>query len=178
MPLTEVWQLCAAHRSMPASNRTSRLICMVNSKPTRRIQVASFLESMKYSCSYCLTRPSFFMHRSSCCWLTSVIMALVLAFASPVSAVGHHGDGACQESAVEHQHMASVLMGESDAQSSSDPSESETLATPPCCMPCAQCVTAMSRPSVGGAVSVIPFFGSDLGTPSGPPEPFERPPRA
>lgn len=178
MPLTEVWQLCATRRSMPASHRTSHLVCMVHSKLTRRVQVASFLESMKYSCLYCLTRPFFLMHRLSRCWLTSVIMALVLAFASPVSAVGHYGDGACQESAVEHQHIASVLMGESDAQSSSDPSESDALATPPCCMPCAQCVTAMSRPSAVGAVSVIPFFGPDLGTPSDPPEPFERPPRA
>lgn len=111
------------------------------------------------------------MRRLSCHWLLSLVMALLLAIAAPVAAGGHHGDVACLESLSLEDPVAW------DTSETAEPSESHSSAASPCCLPCAQCGASMARLAAEGAVSSIPLSGPDLGNPSGPPAPFERPPR-
>jgi hypothetical protein len=113
------------------------------------------------------------MRRLSCHWLLSLLMALVLAIAPPVAAGGHHGDAACLES-LDGQDLSAA----GDVSETADPSEPHASVSSPCCMPCVQCGATMALLSGGAAVSAIPLTGAGVGTPSGPPDPFERPPRA
>ena len=111
------------------------------------------------------------MRRLSSHCLLSLLMALVLAIAAPVAAGGHHGDAACLESlSVEDQ------MGWNTSETA-EPSESHSSVASPCCLPCAQCGASMARLASEAVVSSLSLSGHDLGNPSGPPAPFERPPR-
>jgi hypothetical protein len=113
------------------------------------------------------------MRRLSSHWLLSLLMVLVLAMAPPVAAGGHHGDAACVESLVGQD---SALAWELSAMF--DPGEPDAPAASSCGSPCAQCVASMARLADDAVAASIPLSGPGLGTPSGPPAPFERPPRA
>lgn len=99
-------------------------------------------------------------------------MALLMAMSSPVAATGHHGDIACLESQAVSEQTASWGMPGAD-----DADDTDASVAAPCCLPCAQCATG-TTPLAGGAMTAsLPQAGPGLGQPSGPPDPFERPPR-
>ena len=112
------------------------------------------------------------MRQLSCHWLLCLMMALVLAIAAPVVAGGHHGDATCVESLVGQD---SAVAWELSAMV--EPSEPDASLASPCCMPCAQCGATLARLTIDAVAASIPLSGPGLGTPSGPPAPFERPPR-
>ncbi len=116
------------------------------------------------------------MRRLSYHWLLSLLMALVLAIAPPVAAGGHHGDASCLGSQLEER---SAMQGSADwdLSAAADPSEPDASLASPCCMPCAQCGATFARLTIDAMASPLPLSGPDLGYPSGPPAPFERPPR-
>ncbi|MBA2779565.1 hypothetical protein [Billgrantia kenyensis] len=132
-------------------------------------EVAQLLSGMKYSLCHWLTPQPEFMRRFSCHWLPSLLLALLLGIAPPVAAVGHHGDLSCLQSLVDEEVSMAWAVADGDESTSSE--------APPCCLPCAQCGTTMA-PVVGSpVVAASALRGPGVGSLSGPPDPFERPPR-
>ena len=111
------------------------------------------------------------MRRLSCHWLLSLLMALVLAIAAPVAAVGHHGDASCLESLAMQKQPAW------ETSKTAGPDEQDATLASPCCMPCASCGASMAPQAAGLMTSSTTLSGPGLGDPSGPPAPLERPPR-
>lgn len=58
-----------------------------------------------------------------------------------------------------------------------DGDESTSSKASPCCLPCAQCGTTMAALTGTPVSASADSFGPGVGLPSGPPDPFERPPR-
>ena len=112
------------------------------------------------------------MRRLSCHCLIQLLMALVLALATPLVAAGHHGDSDCLETRAAHAQAALWSMG-----GAGDVEEPDASLASPCCLPCAQCGTTAALPAGNAVVASLPLSGPDLGEPAGPPDPFERPPR-
>ena len=116
------------------------------------------------------------MRRLSSHWLLNLLMALVLAMAPLVAAGGHHGDATCLESTAMEP---SAMQGSAawDLSATADPSEPDATSASPCCMPCTQYGLAMGPLVDVAQASPHPLSGPGLGDLSGPPAPFERPPR-
>ncbi|WP_290784675.1 hypothetical protein, partial [Halomonas sp.] len=111
------------------------------------------------------------MRGLSCHWLLSLLMALVLAIAAPVAAVGHHGDASCLES------LAMQELPAWETSETAGPDEPDATLASPCCMPCVSCGASMAPRAAGLVTSSTTLSGPGLGDPSGPPAPLERPPR-
>lgn len=100
-------------------------------------------------------------------------MALLMAMASPVAATGHHGDTACLDSLAAPEQTASWGMA-----GAADLDDTDATVAASCCLPCAQCGTTAALLAGDALAASLPLSGPDLGGPSGPPDPFERPPRS
>ncbi|WP_416138569.1 hypothetical protein ACM26W_19265 [Halomonas sp. HK25] len=112
------------------------------------------------------------MRRSFCSWWLCLTMALVMAIASPVAAIGHHGDTDCLVGLFAPEQTASWGMA-----GAADVDETDATVASPCCLPCAQCAAAMASAPEAFIGLPVSLAEPDHGSPVGSPARFERPPR-